>query len=313
MKYFITFILLIPVYVEAKVLVITHNYNRPDFIEMQYKTFKKFLKDDYEYVVFNDARNEHLRQQINDTCAYYNIRCIQIPQEIHSRPYLPREPHDDLVNNASIRHANCVQYSLDVVGYDHDGIVFIVDTDIALIRPFSLEKYMQDKDIAGRLNRPRNKIQYFSPLFCILNMNKLPDKRSLNFNCGVVNGVGGDTGAWSYYYLLKHPELITVPVRMTFSHQLFLADKHIDKPDDSHVHNESRQSFYEHFGFNVAEIEFLLKKPDTFEFYLDNLFLHYRGSSYTTGDAYKYQIFTEFIDKILQQPEYNGILPQSKL
>lgn len=302
MKYIFALIALFtPFLTTAKLLVITHNCNRPDFIEMQHKTLKKFLTDDYEYVVFNDARQENMRQQIDAMCSQYNIHCIRVPQEIHSKPYLPREPHDDLINNASIRHANCVQYSLDVLGYDHPGIVFIIDTDIALIRPFSVEEYMQDKDIAARINRPRNKAHYCSPLFCILNMQRLPDKRSLNFNCGIINGVGGDTGAWSYYYLLKHPELKVVPVRMTFSHQLFLADKHINVLVNTTTPDDAQRGFYEHFGFNNTEIDFLLKKPDTFEFYLDNLFFHYRGSSYTTGDNYKLKIFNEFIKKILTE------------
>ncbi len=295
------FFLVIPFFATAKVLVITHNYNRPDFIEMQYKTFKKFLHDEYEYVVFNDARQETMKTQIDAMCAKYQIRCIRIPQEIHSRPYLPREPSDDLVNNASIRHANCVQYSLDVLGYDYPGIVFIIDTDVALIRSFSIEQYMQDKDIAARINRPRNKARYCSPLFCMLHMSKLPEKHAINFNCGVINGVSGDTGAWTYYYLLKHPELRVVPVRMTFSHQLFLADNHINVFVNTSTPDDYKRGFYEHFGFNDAEIEFLLKKPDTFEFYLDNFFLHYRGSSYSTGDDYKLLIFNEFINRILQE------------
>ena len=302
MKYLFTLLaLLIHFPATAKTLIITHNYNRPDFIEMQHKTFKKFLLDDYEYVVFNDARYEPMSNQIEAVCTQYAIRCIRIPQEIHSRPYLPREPKDDCVNNASIRHANCVQYSLDVLGYDYPGVVFIVDTDIALIRPFSIEKYMRDKDIAARVNRPRNKAFYCSPLFCILNMSQLPDKHSLNFNCGIINGVGGDTGAWSYYYLLEHPELNVVPVRMTFSHQLFLADKHINVPMNTSTPADAKRGFYEHFGFNDTEINFLLQEPDTFEFYLDNFFFHYRGSSYTTGDSYKLQIFNEFINKILEE------------
>ena len=39
----------------AKVLIYTYAYNRPDFIEIQHKTFQKFLKDDYEFVVFDDG------------------------------------------------------------------------------------------------------------------------------------------------------------------------------------------------------------------------------------------------------------------
>jgi hypothetical protein len=283
------FLLFFPFLLMSQVLVITHNFNRPDFIEMQYKTLQKFLKDDYEYVVFNDANDEQMKRQIQEMCGSYGIRCIPIPQELHSG-YV----------GAHLRHATCVRYCLDLIGLDHDGVVFILDTDIVLVRPFSVEKYMADKDIAGRINRPRNKAFYVSPLFCMLNMSRLPDKRSLTFNCGDINGVPGDTGGSSYYYLLDHPELNVVPVRMTFSHQLFLADKHINKLVDEEVTDDAKRGFYEHFGFNNTEIAFLLKRPDTFEFYLDNLFLHYRGSSYTTGDDYKLQIFKEFVNEILR-------------
>lgn len=301
MKKIILYLSLLPITAIAEPLIITHNYNRPDFIEMQYKTFKKFLTDKkYHYVVFNDAQNEEMSQQIETMCATYGIRCIRMPQEIHNRPYIKRGKYDHLLGNANIRHANCVQYSLDLLGYDHDGVVFIVDSDVVLIRPFSIDEYMADKDIAGRLNRPCNKAYYFSPLFCMIHMNRIPDKRSLNFNCGTINEVPGDTGAWSYYYLLEHPDLKTVPVRMTFSHQLFLADKHINAPENNMTSDDSKRGSYEHFGFNNTEIDFLLKKPDTFEFYLDNNFFHYRGVSYTTGDAYKLKIFREFIDTITQ-------------
>ena len=40
---------------QTKVLIFTYSYNKPEFIELQYKTFKKFLLDDHELIVFNDA------------------------------------------------------------------------------------------------------------------------------------------------------------------------------------------------------------------------------------------------------------------
>ena len=78
--------------VEAKVLIFTYAYNRPEFIETQYKTFKKFLLDEYEYVVFNDAIEPVLKKKIELMCEKLQIRCILIPQEIHDRPYLKRHP-----------------------------------------------------------------------------------------------------------------------------------------------------------------------------------------------------------------------------
>lgn len=296
-KFFMSCLSIMSIDAAAKVLIITHNYNRPDFIELQYKTFKKFLKDSYEYVVFNDATDSQTRQNINDMCARYNISCIEIPQEIHTQPYCPRLPSDNLQQN-NYRHSNCVQYSLDKIGYDHEGIVFIIDSDCLLVRPFSIEAYMSDKHISGRINRPRNKIQYFSPLFCIISMDKIPDKRTLNFNAGTINGILGDTGAWSYYYMQEHQELTFIPVHITYSHQLFLADRHINKHADNHITEELKRSFYEHYGFNETEIAFLLSNPDTFEYYLDLNFVHYRGSSYEQ-DGQKMSIFRNYFDEIL--------------
>ena len=107
---------------EAKVLIITHAYNRPDFIEIQAKTFKKFLLDDYEFVVFNDSPNPIMHEAIRATCKKWGVMCVPIPQDIHTMPYLPREEGDDLTR-PNIRHVNCIQYSLDTLGFNHEGIV----------------------------------------------------------------------------------------------------------------------------------------------------------------------------------------------
>lgn len=297
-------LLLVTVISEAKVLFITHSYNRPEFIEMQHKTFKKFMLDDYEYVVFNDARDENFMQKINATCAQNNIRCIRIPQDIHTRPYLPRNPGDNL-QQANIRHANCVQYSLDALGFDHDGIVCILDSDMFLIRSISLESYMADKDIASFMKRAPSKIFCLCPAFCILNMKTLPDKKSLNFNTGKIHGWPVDSGGFTYFYLINHPELRVKSASSLYSHQLFLGDTHLNRLADHSIPKEVKAAFYENIGFNDNEITFLLKKPDTFEFYLDNNFLHYRDGSNDTRQTpqyhtQKFQVFSEFINIILQ-------------
>lgn len=287
-----------------KVLIITHNYNRPDFVELQHKTFKNFLNDTYEFVVFNDARDENLMHQINAVCSDYGIKCIRIPQEIHTRPYLPRNPGDPL-HRSNIRHANCVQYSMDVLGFDFDGIVLILDSDMFLIRPFSISEYMAEKDIAAFIKRAPNNVYCLCPAFCILNMDNLPGKKTLNFNCGTVNGSPVDSGGWTHHYLAQHPALRVTSASVLYSHQLLLSDSHINQPANTSVSNEVKTTIYENLGFNSKEIAFLLKKPDAFEFYLNNLFLHYRDGSNSTQQSQKYldnklQLFNEFIASILQ-------------
>ena len=72
-NYFFTFLFLTffnynGLVASKNVLIMTYSYNRPDFIEIQNKTFKKFLKDDYTFVVFNDAPQEEVANQIIETC-----------------------------------------------------------------------------------------------------------------------------------------------------------------------------------------------------------------------------------------------------
>lgn len=292
------------------VLIITHAYNRPEFIAIQQRTFKAFLKDTYELVVFNDATTDEMELAIRNACDAIGIRCIRIPQEIHTRPYLHREPYDPL-NGTNVRHANNVQYSCDVLGFDHDGIVCIIDSDMFLVRPFSINEYMHNKEVAGLIKRPfryekdpRN-LDYICPALCFLHMNKLPDKRTLNFNCGVIEKtIHSDSGGWTYFYLKKHPHIIPHNISSIYSYQLHLGSIDFQLDIDETISDEQRIKWYKHYGFNQKEITFLLKKPHTFEYFLDQHFFHYHGGSNYHGKSkefheYKTTIFKEYIEDIL--------------
>ncbi len=105
-----------------KNLIITFVYSNPEFIAMQNKTFKKFLQDDYEYVVFSDAPTEKEHEAINAMCAQLDVRCIRIPQNIHEYPYyLPLNMPQIYPNHqtpSNVRHVHCVQYALDNFCFD---------------------------------------------------------------------------------------------------------------------------------------------------------------------------------------------------
>jgi hypothetical protein len=300
--YFLSFLLINQLC--AKTLIITHVYNRPDFIEIQDKTFKHFIEDAYEFVVFNDASNENMATQIKEICAKHDIHHIRIPQEIHTRPYLPRLPGDPL-HRPNIRHANCVQYSLDTLGFNHNGIVFIIDSDMFLVRPLNISEYMKDKDIVAYVKGSDNNVFYLCPNLCFLHMNRLPDKRSLNFNCGVANGASVDSGGWTYFYLKQHPELRVISVEGLWSYLLFCPHYIDSRPIDYTASEDARREVYIKYGFNEKEIQFFLKRPDTFEIYMDKCFLHYRaGTNYSNLSQEfhnnKTRIFNEFINDILQ-------------
>jgi hypothetical protein len=271
----------------AKILLITHAHNRPEFIEWQHQCFKKFLQDDYEFIVYNDAVSPKVHRAIKNVCQRLGITHVPIPQEIHAALYpvtVPKERYWALPNN---RHANCIQHSLDDRGFNHDGIVVIIDSDLFLIRPLSIEELMKDCDIAAimRMSFDRNDpswpridgLDYLWPGFTCLQMNRLPDKKGLDFYPGAYPTFSLDTGGHTLFYLQNHPHLRLKELDL-FATSLDM--KYLKVPGD--LPTETRIDLLTTMGYNPQEISFILKRPGhvAIEFAFEHHFLHYRGGSY---------------------------------
>jgi len=269
-----TLLLTASTYSSDKVLIITHSFNRPDFIKIHHKTFKAFMQDDYEFVVFNDARDKQIRKTIRTTCHDLHIRCIEIPQEIHDRPYLERFVGENY-NNANARCANVVQYSLDILGFNHNGIVMIIDSDMFLIKPFSLNKFMQDCDLYGNIQYRANNVTYLWNGLVFMDMRTLPNKTTMNFNCGRVNNEPVDVGGQLHHYLIQNPT-----IRLKYYSNTHLEDL---------PHNRTALKT---MGYDKATIDFIIETdphdPYSMEFHAENHFLHYRAGGNWTNQPESY-------------------------
>lgn len=62
------------------VQIFTTVVNRPDFVEIQCKLFKKFLKDQYEFHVVDDSVDEQISKDFKDICEKYSIHYYRKPQ-----------------------------------------------------------------------------------------------------------------------------------------------------------------------------------------------------------------------------------------
>ena len=287
MRHLIFFIIfIISSILNAKVLIITHAFNRPDFIEVQYKTFKAFFKDEYEFIVFNDGERNGYKHSIENTCHNLNIKCINISQKIHDRPYLHRVRGEGN-NDACVRCANVVQYSLDQIGFNHNGLVMIIDSDMFLVKEFSLVEHMKNCNLAGvpqsRRSLTNNNVvvHYRWNGLVFFNMNTLPNKQEMNFNCGIISGAPLDVGGYISQYLKKYPM-----IRLkTFS--------------SNHVNNIGIQNLSNPFQ------NYFNKKPHNIEFLLNFTFLHYRGGGNWDNKSPKYhviktKILNDLIDELLK-------------
>jgi hypothetical protein len=304
----------LPALAFAKTLVFTTAFNRPDFVELQQKLFNKFLEDDFEYIVVSDANTLQMRETMKQTCERLKIRLIEVPQGIHDRPYLPRQVGDNF-HNPNVRHCNSAQWAWDTHFSNHEGPVMLIDSDMFLIRPFSVEKTLEDKHLAGVMwgttdSETNAPYSYLWLALILFNNPKLPEKERICFNPGALPGTKAvcDSGGWTSLYLKRFGEILKVHnLSYLQGHQFYCPYRYasVDSQKFENIREEEIRSNLESRGFTRNEINLALKKPYTIELLGDNHFLHYRaGTNYENySDEFlqtKDQILLEFFETILK-------------
>jgi len=308
------FLFLLPLSAFTKTLVFTTAFNRPDFIELQHRLFSQFLQDDFEYIIVSDASSKEMQAQIRQTCDRLNLRLLEVPQGIHDRPYLPRQSGDNF-HNPNVRHSNSVQWAWDTHFSMHDGPVMLIDSDMFLIRPFSVEKALEDKHLAGVLwgtadMETGEPYSYLWLALILFNNPKLPEKERICFNPGALPGTKAicDSGGWTNLYLRKFGDDLKINhLSYLQGHQFYCPYRYASAQtqDFSHISQDEIAKDLEERGFTQNEINLVFKKPYTIELLADNHFLHYRAGTNYEGysDAFltsKDQILQEFFEALLR-------------
>lgn len=264
-----------------KILIITHAFNRPDFIAYQAKLFKKFLRDQYRFIVFNDAKDETLAQAIRNCCQANRIPCIGVPQEIQKN-----------IEWASKRTANAIEYSLLTWGFSHNGIVFIIDSDMFLIKPVSLTQLLGDHDLYGE-PQSNGEIRYLWNGLLLMNMPMLPNKDTISFCPRPINGTPLDTGGQLHHYLKDNPSI------------------RLKTYGDVHIQTMPRDTCsLKTMGFDELTCSFISNydPEDThgMQFHAEYHFLHYRGGGNWMHKVQEYHkkktaYLFDYLDALLAQ------------
>jgi hypothetical protein len=316
----------------AKLLIITHNFNQPSFIELQYKSFKKFLVNDFEYVVFNDAIDPQLAEQICSTCKRFGIDCYRIPQENRTA----RQVKINLKNGnfwAAARHGQAIRYSMEVLGFKHHGPVMMIDSDMFLIKSFNAQDFMQNNHIAGLRQVRNGKINYLWGGLIFFRMDKLPHKESMNFSNGLIDGTYVDSCGYLHYYFKENPDIKILYFEQDFRHFL---DTHLRSYGiATHYNGNNFKSWPKYmrcaqctqtntsckhtaeilkelnFGEQIINFVTAQKMPPTIEFVLKDTFLHYQdGTNYSNASAEfietKKSLLLNFMGTILDDASITG-------
>jgi FkbM family methyltransferase len=204
-----------------KVTICIATSSRPDFIPVQYESLKRFLKDDYEYVVLNNAINSKaMRKAITRTCDALGIRSIEIKKNKNFKIIGGQHAISFFggYKNPNVATAYPIKYVWeDMCARNRERLLVIMDSDMFLCRPVSFNEELQGHDAAfitqyrgisadghtASVTHPWNGI-------CIFDVAKIPDLKTLNWDCGVIpkafiNGHAVDVGGYGHFWLKDHP------------------------------------------------------------------------------------------------------------
>lgn len=230
--------------------------NNPKFIEMQHMTFKKFVKDDYKFVVYNDAKDwedysnyydSSIKKEIIRTCERLNIECINIPNQ-----------HHHTKTSASDRTADSCNIILkDQIKNDEKAL--LIDSDMFIVNDINISQKYADYDMAvvdqerniniKEMNKMLNLKYYWNGL-AYFDMPRVKNKHLLNWN-----GFGGvcqvtDTGGEMFRHIVGTPDCkrYSIPHLMTCYWNKMHFPNHINTSLLNFLENDPKNVNNNYFG-----------------------------------------------------------------
>jgi hypothetical protein len=195
---------------EAKVSIFAHYFGQPEFVKYQHLFFQRNLLDDYEFVIFEDSNDPDISNQIRLECEKYSIPYHHIPSHVFEQPKLPIKDEHISLNAPSFQCAVATQYIYDNYVVPSKDICLILDNDIFLLSPISIEKHLGDHSFAYSKEErgiDDQHVFYMLPNFVLFNPARMPEKERLDFNMGTILETNTDSGGYTYFYLLHYHSL----------------------------------------------------------------------------------------------------------
>ncbi len=240
-----------------KITLYTSADKRPDFIPLQYRSLKRFLKDDYEFVVLNNALDsKSRREEISRICQELGIRCIEVKKDPRFSVIGKQKVFTWLgsYRNANVGTAYPIKWAWKkMIDDNKDGLFAIIDSDMFLCREVSLIEETGNKDASFIIQyrgledgRKSASVTYIWNAFCIFNPSKIPALKEMNWDCGIIkesyiNGYSVDVGGYIHPWLKDH--------KISFKHISELALHHYDQISGDTYYIEATLNGNYHFSF----------------------------------------------------------------
>jgi len=227
-----------------KTQIFTFAFNRPDFLKLQIKSFRKFFDGEYDINVVCDYRDEKFLKEFETICKEENVNFYK---------------HKSTSNgNPSFYHGSVLTwaYSDIIKPKFQNDCVLIVDHDMFLIDNFNLSEYLNGYDIFGS-PQSRDGIKYIWPGFVAFEVSKLKDL-DFDFLPCMVNRTMLDTGGGTHKIMDKlkyRPSSLEYPDEYD---GIDLTDKKVNRGFASELHCDRKFFHYRNasswdLGYQVSD------------------------------------------------------------
>lgn len=164
-------------------------------IDVAYRAFQKYMKEDFEYIIFNDAYQSQMEKDINTICEFNKIKCVRVPQTIHQ------------VQNPSVCYSSTVNWAIRDYAVKNDcDIIVIMHSDIFPIGEVSINEILGDYTIASTVEFRKigdSGFTYLYPALSVIHMQKLKKLGVKELDFGLASGF--DCGGLTKDFLIKYP------------------------------------------------------------------------------------------------------------
>ena len=167
--------------------IITIAFNNPTVIDYQSKLINKYIKDSFNYIVFDNSNDIEASKSIEEICKNNNVTYFKYDKKLSN--VSPSESHALAINYA-IKNYILKSNSRYLVLLDHD--IFPLDN-------YSFKEKINNQDFYG-LKQERKNYYYIWPGFCVLDLNKI-NKEKIDFMVSKLHK--GDTGAKMYFNIYR--------------------------------------------------------------------------------------------------------------
>ena len=179
--------------------IITIEDRNPHYIELQYKTLKKYLKTEFEYLVYNNALfNSENHVIINNICKELNIESVEFFPD--GNPLYFR-------NNSYVGPSEAHCYPLVKIWNDYKDFnekVVIINSDMFLTRPIDFEEVFDNKPMAiVPIYYTKNELAAWSGII-FLDPKNIPNKDQFDLSLGYAGGVKVDTAGKTKDYFANN-------------------------------------------------------------------------------------------------------------